>query len=80
MNDTPTDGEPAFPRSSQGMTLRDYFAAKAMCGEVTAEGKEDYTVNAENIAERAYVMADAMLEARKREGKRRGNEGETKRK
>ena len=58
--------EPAFPTErnlTQGMTLRDYFAAKAMQAcfgaplEASAEGK-DY------IAMHAYKMADAMLKAR----------------
>ena len=49
--------------SEGGMTLRDYFAAKAMQGaftspiESSADGK-DY------IAMHAYKMADAMLKAR----------------
>ena len=41
-----------------GMTLRDYFAAKAMLG-VTHEALE-----IDEIAVWAYKMADAMLEAR----------------
>jgi len=64
------DGGPAFPVPDQqhsggldgyyGMTLRDYFAAKAMQGLV---------VNGENInppilAGYAYELADAMLRAR----------------
>jgi hypothetical protein len=43
-----------------GMTLRDYFAAKAMqafCSNIKTSFQED--------AELAYRMADAMLEARK---------------
>jgi hypothetical protein len=52
-----------LPYQEGGMTLRDYFAAKAMQAafdspiEATAEGK-DY------IAMHAYKMADAMLKAR----------------
>ena len=47
-----------------GMDLRDYFAAKAMQAIITRfphdQGgwKEDY------VAESAYFMADAMMEAR----------------
>lgn len=43
-----------------GMTLRDYFAAKAMQG-MMADGRtgEDY------VASLAYNYADAMLKARK---------------
>ena len=70
------DNTPAFPTyerfsagagpldlSCPGMTLRDYFAAKAMQGvftnpiESSQEGKE-------YIAMHAYKMADAMMAAR----------------
>jgi len=51
-----------------GMTLRDYFAAKAMQGIISAsgdgEGYVDYKEFA--VAEHSYAMADAMLEARKK--------------
>jgi hypothetical protein len=58
---TPTDGGPAFPRTQwpneTGMTLRDYFAAKAM--QALVQGNYfDVT------AKQAYMMADAMLKAR----------------
>ena len=46
-----------------GMTLRDYFAAKAMQGMIAA----DYNLAPEyvpSIAASAYVLADAMLKAR----------------
>jgi hypothetical protein len=42
------------------MTLRDYFAAKAMQGFISRGGNYD----AEFDADRAYVFADAMLKAR----------------
>jgi hypothetical protein len=62
----------AFPQSdkvstsisianSQGMTLRDYFAAKAMVAIRTTKP----ATNDENLAINAYQMADAMLKARK---------------
>jgi hypothetical protein len=62
---------PAFPhtwldpqlRSSvvaKGMTLRDYFAAKAMQGFLTG----DYDLYAHEVVQRAYEMADAMMKAR----------------
>jgi len=64
------DGGPAFPsnpeaykqynRIEQGMTLRDYFAAKAMQGLAVGVNDPDYEV----IATMAYKMADAMLAAR----------------
>ena len=47
-----------------GMSLRDYFAAKAFPYQLTMEARpyEDY--NYLNAAKRAYRMADAMLKAR----------------
>jgi len=43
-----------------GMTLRDYFAAKAMQSFI-----QDYVYdNSDVIAARAYTLADAMLKAR----------------
>ena len=68
MNDTNTGG-PAFPSSefdsdyqhtflTGGMTLRDYFAAKAMQG-ILFEGLTE-----NETARHAYLMADAMLKAR----------------
>jgi hypothetical protein len=62
--------EKAFPnphRTDQlGMTLRDYFAAKAMQGLIasprgTPDGKDATDAY---YAKAAYVMADAMLKAR----------------
>ena len=59
------NGGPAFPVPNlesdpefNGMTLRDYFAAKAMQNYIC----DDYTPDA--IAKAAYEMADAMLKAR----------------
>lgn len=79
---TKDNGGPAFPCDaiangrggfvcSDGMTLRDYFAAKAMqimwdaydkgyCGLNNQDAP-----NIEIISQSAYQMADAMLEARK---------------
>jgi hypothetical protein len=47
---------------NQGMTLRDYFAAKAMqcMGQLMTK---PYS-NLDSTAETAYKMADAMLHAR----------------
>jgi hypothetical protein len=64
MSNTNTGG-PAFPSThphgqDEGMTLRDYFAAKAMEGFISRGGNYD----AEFDADRAYVFADAMLKAR----------------
>ena len=63
-------GGPAFPSThhngwgepEKGMTLRDYFAAKAMQGIVSRE--VSHMDRVEKYAEGAYAMADAMLEAR----------------
>lgn len=46
-----------------GITLRDYFAAKAMQGMFANERKA--FLSAEEKAKAAYEMADRMLEARK---------------
>lgn len=67
------DGGPAFPyeeRSSDGtplrdyfgMTLRDYFAAKAM-QELLSQNLGG-AIRDETLADFAYAMADAMLKAR----------------
>lgn len=65
--------EPAFPsfdyisqegrENPKGMTLRDYFAAKAMQTLLTET--EDVSRTKLWIAITAYSMADAMLEERK---------------
>ncbi len=63
-------GGPAFPQCSYnmkggyditgGMTLRDYFAAKAMQGMLAAS--ENYSTS--ELALYAYDVADAMLKQR----------------
>ena len=64
-------GGPAFPAKSydvarqtwtieEGMTLRDYFAAKAMQSLITLQ----FQTKQVQAAETAYEWADAMLEAR----------------
>ena len=62
---------PAFPSGNDvtlgdwrshghsGMTLRDYFAAKAMANEYT-----QHDGNPDKVAEWAYAVADAMLRVR----------------
>jgi hypothetical protein len=52
----------AFPLKyvSQGMELRDYFAARAMQSFIVTD--TDWGVN--QIAESAYMMADKMMEER----------------
>jgi hypothetical protein len=75
--------EPAFPTPSgwnhegkwvqdscdfNGMTLRDYFAAKAMQafihGFAYREDKDNIVIP-NNLSQHAYVMANLMMEARK---------------
>jgi hypothetical protein len=68
------DGGPAFPRlyprsdedGTNGMTLRDYFAAKALSGELSAQGPDFAWMDAkaDALAARCYLIADAMLKAR----------------
>ncbi|ARK86083.1 hypothetical protein [Burkholderia pseudomallei] len=79
------DGGPAFPvadpfalnprdkaemeRLASGMTLRDYFAAKAMAGMLAYPGCESRGSHHNNntpdgVATMAYEYADAMLRAR----------------
>ncbi len=62
------DGGPAFPSEytlpeNPGMTLRDYFAAKAMQGLFSC-GKAHDEHTAHVTAKASYLMADAMLKAR----------------
>ena len=70
---TINNGGPAFPLQSigpefepgyAGMTLRDYFAAKAMQGLLSMDLKPD--VENEELAEAAYAIADAMIKERTR--------------
>ena len=55
---------PAFPdQYKDGMTLRDYFAAKAMQGFMANKANPMH-FQPENDAAWAYTIADAMLKAR----------------
>ncbi len=62
---------PAFPRpfsgttqyAQDGMTLRDYFAAKAMQGFLASFDEED-PQSSQGFAIVCYALADAMMEAR----------------
>lgn len=73
--DSRKDGGAAFPRAGQlgpdkavdypGMTLRDYFAAKAMQGILASfAGLASSLPKPESVAADAYAQADAMLAAR----------------
>ena len=62
------DGGSAFPTETShgqdyGMTLRDYFAAAALTGSLAASHTDG---EPEEFANVAYIIADAMLERRKR--------------
>jgi hypothetical protein len=74
MNNTNTGG-PAFPHlrryasndtyeplAEGGMTLRDYFATKAMQGIISTN--TSFLHNPEQLAAKAFEFADAMLKAR----------------
>lgn len=50
-----------------GMTLRDYFAAKALAGMLAAESEAEGFYTAASAAERAYAFADAMIAVRAKE-------------
>ena len=69
-------GGPAYPTNNwqktvplssgyhEGMTLRDYFAAKAMQGAIANEGLTFSKKFLEQCALDSYALADAMLKAR----------------
>ena len=65
---TTNTGGPAFPTInysavySEGMSLRDYFAAKAMAALVVVYADDKAIVD--EYSQRAYAIADAMLKAR----------------
>jgi hypothetical protein len=69
------NSEPAFPTTSKhhekymdgtkatpGMSLRDYFAAKAM--QIILHNAYNTTVSSDHISKMAYEQADSMLKAR----------------
>ena len=61
----PTLPDHGFNQGEPGMTLRDYFAAKAMQGELAASaGAQQPSPGV--TAEYAYRMADAMLQEREK--------------
>lgn len=80
MNSVHHHGGPAFPvvvdqydygyekempkAVAPGMTLRDYFAAKAMQALITATVQQAARVDSDVIAGAAYEYADAMLDRR----------------
>ena len=70
---------PAFPRPAsdahqhgmhqpqEGMTLRDYFAAKAMQGAMSGCATRGEVILCSELALFSYETADAMLKAREEE-------------
>ena len=56
-----TDDKGRIIGGSNGMTLRDYFAAKAMQGLISID---DLDMHQDDYARLAYQQADAMLKAR----------------
>ena len=50
--------------AEHGMTLRDYFAAKAMQAITPSFANANILNPAEFISDKAYALADAMLKAR----------------
>lgn len=75
MSEEKDNGETAFPiiRPDDtgvkywGLSVRDYFAACAMQGILSSGHANPQTAyHFKNIAEDAYIQADAMMEARKR--------------
>lgn len=72
------DGGPAFPQTHKlmnkgfpdmvvpettgGLSIRDYFAAKVLQGQIAFEGADG--CDPEHIAGCAYQIADAMVKAR----------------
>ena len=62
------NGGPAFPTgvyTVEGMTLRDYFAAKAMQGFITNfDTRRSDIIDVPELARSAYYLADAMIAER----------------
>lgn len=48
----------------EGMTLRDYFAAKALTGMMSSRDPRSPRFHPEDDAAYVYAVADAMLKAR----------------
>ena len=66
------DGNDAVPEQ-EGMSLRDYFAAKALAGLLADPNVQPSRTSSmdnwvQTVAERAFQFADAMLKARQSGG------------
>lgn len=81
MSEKINNGGPAFPvifydrdstgeyqprEQCDGMSLRDYFAAKAMQGLIFNLSEIKYGIGAPTLTKNAYIIADAMLAERNR--------------
>lgn len=62
--DFPKSAFPSDSRRDRGMSLRDYFAAKAMQGLLAADAHGAMASASPQTASWAYDQADAMLAAR----------------
>ena len=61
INAFPATGEYSY---QQGMTLRDYFAAKALQGELACQSDDSTWTDFGILARRCYDIADSMLKVR----------------
>ena len=61
MNAFPSPRDPKTGSDDKGMSLRDYFAAKALQGMLA---EPSLKATPEEFAQRAYMVADAMMKAR----------------
>ena len=64
MNAFPSPRDPKTGSDDKGMSLRDYFAAKAMQGAMSGCATRGEVVIYSNLAGLSYEMADAMMKAR----------------
>lgn len=60
--------KPGFVRGHEGMTLRDYFAAKAMQSLLNSGYEDGFEEDCKGLATLAYEIADAMLAEREKGG------------
>ena len=61
MNAFPSPRDPKTGSDDKGMSLRDYFAAKAMQGMIA---EPSLKATPQEFAQRSYMVADAMMKER----------------
>jgi len=61
MNAFPSGHDPKTGTADKGMKMRDYFAAKALQAMIA---EPSLKATPEEFAQKAYMIADAMLKAR----------------